>query len=154
MNNLNQKLIIEQLDRKFEKLINLNDLESPSQGWIKSIRKALNMSLKQLANKLNITSVSVKETEQREQDKGITLKKLSEVAEALDCRLVYAIIPKQNSLEKIIEKRAYKFAEEIVFRTSHTMKLEDQENTPERLQKAIKNRAEKIKNEMPRYLWD
>ena len=39
-------------------------------------------------------------------------------------------------------------------RTSHTMKLEDQENTQERLQKAIKDRAEKIKQEMPKYLWD
>ena len=45
-------------------------------------------------------------------------------------------------------------AEEIVMRTSHTMKLEDQENSEERIKKAIKDRAEKIKNELPKYLWD
>ena len=39
-------------------------------------------------------------------------------------------------------------------RTSHTMKLEDQENSEERIKKAIKDRAEKIKNELPKYLWD
>ena len=54
----------------------------------------------------------------------------------------------------MLEKRALKIAEEIVMRTSHTMKLEDQENSEERLEKAIKYRAEKIKNELPKYLWD
>lgn len=39
-------------------------------------------------------------------------------------------------------------------RTSHTMKLEDQENREERLQKAIEDRAEQIKQEVPKYLWD
>jgi len=34
------------------------------------------------------------------------------------------------------------------------MKLEDQENSEERLRKAIKDRAENIKNELPKYLWD
>jgi Zn-dependent peptidase ImmA (M78 family) len=67
---------------------------------------------------------------------------------------LYAFIPKEDSLEKMIERRAHEVAKEIVMRTSHTMKLEDQENTEERLQKAIKDRAEKIKLEMPKYLWD
>ncbi|GAH10930.1 unnamed protein product, partial [marine sediment metagenome] len=81
-------------------------------------------------------------------------KKLAEVGDALNLRLVYGFVPKEGSLEKIIEKRAYEVAKEIVMRTSHTMKLEDQENTKERLQKAIQDRAEKIKQEMPKYLWD
>jgi hypothetical protein len=34
------------------------------------------------------------------------------------------------------------------------MKLEDQENSKIRLEKAIKNKAEEIKNKMPKYLWD
>jgi len=34
------------------------------------------------------------------------------------------------------------------------MKLEEQENKEERLQQAIKDRAEQIKQEMPKYLWD
>ncbi len=154
MTDLNRKLIIEQLDRKFPKLSVLSDLEIPPKGWINAVRTALNMSLVQLAKRLKKTSVSVKEIEQREVEKGITLKKLTEVAEALNCRFVYGFIPKEGSLDKTIEKRALEVAAEIVMRTSHTMKLEDQENSPERLQKAVKDRAEKIKNEMPKYLWD
>jgi len=34
------------------------------------------------------------------------------------------------------------------------MKLEDQGNTNKRIQKAIEERAETIKNEMPKILWD
>lgn len=39
-------------------------------------------------------------------------------------------------------------------RTSHTMKLEDQENTKERIEKAIEERMKEILNEMPKSLWD
>lgn len=154
MIDLNKKLAIEQLDNKFKKLAVLNDIVFPGGGWIKSIRTALNMSLVQLAKRLNITSVSVREMELREFEKGITLKKLSEAAEALDCRFVYGFIPHRGSLDKTIEKRSLEIAEEIIMRTSHSMKLEDQENSEERIQKAIKDRADKIKNEMPKYLWD
>jgi len=154
MNDLGRKLVIEQLDRKFKKLAVLKDFDISSKGWINAIRTSMNMSLVQLAKRLKITSVSVKEIEQREADKGITLKKLMEVAEALDCRFVYGFIPNEGSLEKTIEKRADQVAKEIVLRTSHTMKLEDQENSETRIKKAIKDRAEKIKSEMPKYLWD
>ncbi len=154
MDNMRRKLLIDQLDRKYRKLDFLNDFETPPQGWINSIRIGLNMSLVQLAKKMKKTSASVKEIELREEDKGITLKKLMEVAEALDCRFTYVLIPKDGSLQRKIEKRAYEVAKEIVMRTSHTMKLEDQENSEERIQKAIKERAEKIKNEIPKYLWD
>ena len=56
--------------------------------------------------------------------------------------------------ELMIEKKAMELAEQIVLRTSATMNLEDQKNTMERLRIAIKDRAEEIKREMPRYLWD
>lgn len=154
MNDLKKQLIIDQLDRKFEKLAILKDLEISPKGWINAIRTGLNMSLVQLAKRLKKTSVTVKEIEQREMDKGITLKKLNEVADALGCKFVYAFIPNEGSLKKKIEVRAFEVAEKLVMRTSHSMKLEDQENSSERINKAIRDRAEKIKNELPKYLWD
>lgn len=154
MVNLNKKLLIEQLDKKLEKFSLLKEANMPPRGWINAIRTAMNMSLVQLAKRLKKTSVSVKEIEEREQNKTITLNKLMEVAEKLDLQFVYALLPKESSIEKIIEKRALQVAREIVMRTSHSMKLEEQENKEERLQKAIKDRAEQIKQEMPKYLWD
>lgn len=150
-----QNLIIQQLDKKFEKIQSISNLLiAPSNGWINTLRKALSISLKQLGKKLNVSSQNINQFEQREKDGSISLQKLKDVAEVLDMNFVYTFIPKDGSLEKLIEKRAYKLAEEIVMRTSHTMKLEDQENTKERVTKAIAERAEKIKNEMPKYLWD
>jgi predicted DNA-binding mobile mystery protein A len=154
MINLNKKLMIEQLDRKLDKLRVLDGVDVPSKGWINAIRTTLNMSLVQLAKRLNKTSVSVREIEGREQNKTITLKKLIEIGEALDLKLVYGFLPKEDSIEKMIEKQAQRVAYEIVIRTSQTMKLENQENREERLRQAIKDRVEQLKQEIPKYLWD
>jgi len=154
MKTLSKKLIVQQLDKKIEKLSVLDESVIPTIGWIKTIRTALNMTLAQFAKRLGKTSPTVKELEDREANKTITLKKLMEVGEALDLKLVYGFIPKEGSLEKMIEKRAMELAEKIVRKTSHTMALEDQQNSEERLQQAIKERALIIKEETPKYLWD
>jgi predicted DNA-binding mobile mystery protein A len=154
MDKLDKKLMVEQLDRKLAKLHVLKEVEVPSKGWINAIRTTLNMSLVQLAKRLNKSSVSVKEIEEREQHETITLKKLIEVGEALDLQFVYGFLPKESSIEKMIDKRAQQVARDVVMRTSHTMKLEEQENREERLQQAIKDRADILKQEMPKHLWD
>ena len=153
MNTKQQKLIIEQLDQKFLNLQAL-DVQQPEQGWIYTIRKALKMSLRQLGERLGISAQSVKEIEQRESEGSLTLKSLREVANVLDMKLVYAVIPKDESIEEMIETRAKKIASEIVMRASHSMNLEDQKISYTRLQKAIEEKTEEIKNKMPRYLWD
>ncbi|MFI5129974.1 MAG: mobile mystery protein A [Chitinophagales bacterium] len=155
MKKTNQyRLVIEQLDKKLQAFKSLQAITVPASGWIHAIRTALKMSLRQLGNRLSITPQSMKEIEQREKDGSITLKNLREAGKALDMQLIYGFIPKEESLEKIIEKKAHEIAREIVMRTSHSMLLEDQENSKQRLEKAIKERAEEIKNEMPGYLWD
>jgi predicted DNA-binding mobile mystery protein A len=146
--------MVEQLDRKLAKMQVLRDVEVPSKGWLNAIRTTLNMSLVQLAKRLSKTPVSVKEIEEREENKTITLKKLIEVGEALDLQFVYGFLPKESSIDAMINKRAQQVAREIVTRTSHTMKLEEQENREERLQQAMIDRAEILKQEMPRHLWD
>ena len=70
MNDLQNKLIIEQLDKKLELLYKINTLVIPAEGWIYSIRTALKMSLRQLGAKVGITSQSIKEIEQREKLKN------------------------------------------------------------------------------------
>lgn len=154
MNNLKSKLIREQLDRKLVKFIELGDISTPPSGWIYAARTALNMSLKQLGKKHGITPQGIKEIEIREKKGSITLKNLSDIAQALNLKLVYALIPNDGSLQALLERAAYDEAKKIVMRTSISMKLENQENTEERLQKAIKDKAEEIIREIPKYLWD
>lgn len=154
MDKLQRILLIEQMDARFKNMTSLREIDIPSGGWINSIRMALNMSLVQLGRRLGKTSVSVREIEQRERDGGITLNKLREVGEALDLQFVYAFIPKRDSLEKMIERRADKLARDIVTRSSLSMKLENQEIRGERLEREIRDRAASLKREMPKFLWD
>ena len=126
----------------------------PPTGWLKAVRVSLGMSLQQLADKLSITKQSVQEIELREKEGAITLKSLRETANALDMHLVYGLVPKDGSIEKLIDRKAKELATRIVLRTSNTMKLEDQENTQQRLKKAIEERTAVIKNELPKMLWD
>ena len=154
MKNSNQKLIIEQVDRKLQPFKSLDAMVVPPKGWINTVRTALSMSLRQLGNRLNISPQSVKELENREANGSLTIKSLKEAGLALNLRLVYGFIPMDGSIEKMIEARAFEVAREIVARTSQSMKLENQENKEERLKKAIEMKAREIMDNMPKYLWE
>ena len=149
-----RKLQIEQLESRIKLFSSTLQLPNPPTGWVKAIRLALGMSMQQLANKLSITKQSVQEIETREREGSITLKSLREAARALDMELVYGFVPKDGSLKKYIESKARAMAEKVVSRTSNTMKLEGQENTRQRIKKAIEERTERIKQELPKALWD
>ena len=149
-----RKLQLEQLDRKIKGFNKAVKVTPPPTGWLKAIRLSLGMSLQQVADKLAITKQSVQEIETREKEGGITIKSLKEAANAMDMQLVYALVPKDGSLDALIERKAREMAVSIVSRTSNNMKLEDQENSKERLKKAIEERTAIIKNEMPKNLWD
>src|SRR5690554_5876348 len=149
-----KKLQIEQLDRKLKRFKDAIQVPQPEIGWLKTIRISLGMSLQQVADKLAITKQSVQEIEIREKDGTITINSLKETADALDMRLIYGLVPKDGTLDDLIDRKAKELALRIVSRTSNTMKLEDQENSKERIKKAIEERTTIIKNEMPKMLWD
>lgn len=154
MINTKRKLLVAQLDRKLAKLQILREIQVPRKGWINAIRTSIHMSLAQFGRRLGKTPVAVQEIEWRERDGTITINKLIEVGDALDLQFVYGFIPRDISIERMIEKRAEKIASQIVTRTSHSMALEDQENSAERLKEAIKDRTQLLKQEIPKHLWD
>lgn len=154
MKNEQKRLLVTQLDKKIAYFIGAKNHLLPGEGWIYSIRTALGMSLKQLGKRLKITPQGVKDIERREKDGSLTLQRLREVAAALDMHLVYGLVPKEQTLDKMIEKRARELAQEIVLKTSHTMHLENQGLDENAIKEAIDNRAEKIRNEMPKDLWN
>ncbi len=149
-----QKLQIAQLEKKMNKLAPLMSLEPPPTGWVKAIRLALGMSLRQLGNQLSISKQSVQEIEKRETEGTISIKSLREAAKAMDMELIYGFVSKDGSLEAMINRKAVELATKIVSRTSNTMKLEDQENSKERIKKAIDERASILKHDIPKALWD
>lgn len=150
----NHVLRIQQLNNKMLAYKDLKKVAPPPTGWIKAIRTTIGMSMEQLAQRLSITKQSVQQMETREKDGSITIKSLRETAKVLDMQLVYGFVPVDGSLEELIERKAKELATQIVLRTSNNMKLEDQENTKQRIEKAIAERTVTIKNEMPKALWD
>jgi len=154
MKDLKQKLMIEQLDTKLQVFTPLLKTPCPENGWINAIRTSFKMSLRQFSDRLGISSNSAKSIEKREKEGAITLKSLEEAGRVLNMKFVYGFVPMDGSIEKTIENRAKELALEIVKTTSNTMALEDQENTNDRLKKAIDDKAKQLVYEMPRHLWD
>jgi predicted DNA-binding mobile mystery protein A len=150
----NNKLQFQQLNEKMNQLTGMQHFIVPPIGWIKAIRNGIGMSMEQLGKKLSITKQGVMDIEKREMEGAITIKSMKEIAMAMDMQFVYGFIPNAGSLEQMIETRALEIASKIVERTSTTMKLEDQANSKERIENAIKERATEIINRTPKILWD
>jgi len=149
-----RQLLLDQLESKIKVFAPTLKVVVPATGWIKAIRIGLGMSLKQLGGLLSMTKQSAMELERREKEGSITLKTLRETAKVLDMELVYGFVPKDVSLEALIDRKAHELATRIVRKTSTSMKLEDQENSKTRIEKAIKERADQLKREKPKMLWD
>jgi len=154
MKSRNNALVIKQLDNKLQTFQPLIKTQLPPQGWINLIRGALHMSLRQMGTRLQMTAQGIKDIERREKEGTITINSLKQAGDALGMQLVYGFIPKEDSLEKMIDRKAYEKAKQIVSRTSTTMKLEDQENSQARIKQAISELAEENKRDMPGSLWD
>jgi len=149
-----KQLQTDQLNARLQAFMEPAKLSRPATGWIKTIRTTLGISLQQLGKKLGITKQSMQEMEQREAEGSITINALQEAAKAMDMQLVYGFVPKDGSLDALIERKANEAAERIVSRASNSMKLEDQENSEIRLKKAIQERATILKNEVSKIIWD
>lgn len=149
-----QSLQLQHLNEKMLQFAALTKVSVPPTGWIKAIRTAIGMTMQQLGNKLSVSKQGILDMERREKEGSITIKTLKEIARALDMELVYGFVPKDGSLNAMIEKRATEMATKIVNRTATSMRLEEQGNSKKRIQKAIKERAIIIAYEKPKILWD
>jgi predicted DNA-binding mobile mystery protein A len=100
-------------------------LARPPRGWVRAIREALGMTAAQLGKRLGVSQQRVLAVEKAEASGSITLESLARAARALDCRLVYALIPRKP-LESLVEDRAALRAKKRLISTRHTMALEAQ----------------------------
>ena len=114
-----------QLDGRFKQIGPVSRFAVPVRGWIKAIRGGLGMSSQQLAKRLGVKQPSVVAMEQSEAKGTIELATLRRVAEALDCTLVYALVP-NKPLETIVRNRARILLRRRHAPVEHSMLLEDQ----------------------------
>ncbi len=139
-----------QLDRRFKQIGPLSRFSVPVRGWIKAIRAGLGMSSQQLAKRLGIKQPSVVALEQSEAKGTIELATLRRVAEALDCTLVYALVPNQP-LETIVRDRARILLRRRRAPVEHSMMLEDQAVSAEDSKARL---DEFVRETNPSRLWD
>jgi predicted DNA-binding mobile mystery protein A len=141
-----------QLDARFRELGPATRYAPPVRGWIKALREALGMSTAQLAKRLGIKQPSLVALEQSEAKGTIQLATLRRVAEALDCTLVYALVP-NSPLETTIRDRARAFARRRRGPVEHSMLLEDQK-VKARAKDAEERLDEIVRETNPRLFWD
>lgn len=112
----------------------------PHRGWIRAIREALGMSGQELAARLGVTQQSVLDIERSEQRESIKLETLRRVADALDCDVVYALVPRQP-LQDAVQTQARHKAVELLGAVAHHSRLEDQSVTDDELSAQIDDLA-------------
>ena len=152
MQSRNRHIMREQLDKKFETLGKVKRMQTPVKGWLRSIREALGMSGKQLAERIGVSQPRVVKMEKDELSDALTLKTMRQVAEAMDCMFVYALVPR-TSLEETMRDQAKKVAEQRLSRTSHTMLLEDQQVSNYERRKMLDSKVEDLIREQPKDFW-
>jgi len=141
------------LDARFDSIRQLEDLTYQSKGWIKAIREALGMTSSQLAKRLNVTQPRITTMEKDEALGNIKLSTLKGVAEALDCKLVYTLLPKEG-LEPMARAQAEKRARALLHKATHNMKLENQKPTDHCNNQHCKELAEELLKTSGSRLWD
>jgi predicted DNA-binding mobile mystery protein A len=127
-------------------------LQTPPEGWLRTVRKALGMSGAQLAKKMKVTRARVAQAERAELDGAVTLKSMQTMAEAMGCRFVYAIVPPQR-IEDVIMAQARKMATALVGTASQHMALESQALPDDKIAQAVERLTRDIAADMPPDFW-
>ena len=143
----------QQLDKRLSNLRPLVRTVRPSRGWIRAIRGALGMTTGQLARRLGVQQPRIIELEKGEVSGSITMQSLERAAEAMGCRVVYALVP-LKPLEATIEERASLLAERQLASVEQTMTLEAQKVESKARRKETHQRLVKELLRRPARLWD
>jgi|SRR5664279_2279549 len=144
---------LDQITERFEQLASLSHVQRPSRGWIRAIRETLGMTTRQLADRLGVKQPSLAELETSEAAGTITVKSLERAAEALGCRLVYALVP-LKPLAETLKERALQLARRKLTAVEQTMRLEDQEVHGKAKQREAERRLAEELLRKPARLWD
>ena len=144
-----RKLRREQIERLLKPFLEIKDSPRPQRGWIRAIREARGVTLREMAQRLRKSTPLASYLEKSEADYRITLGNLRDTADALGCRLVYAFVPKGEDVPEVAEAAARTRAAENVRAVEHTMALEGQavggiEDKIEEETRRILKRSEKI----------
>ena len=110
------------------------------------------MTTYQLAKRMGVNQSRIIKLEQATENHTVKLETLERVAEALECKLVFALVPK-TSLKDIVETQAHEKAKKRVQYVSHSMDLEDQKASQEDVESDIEELAQSLIDRSGNKLW-
>jgi predicted DNA-binding mobile mystery protein A len=110
------------------------------------------MTLTDLATRLGVTFQAVSRLEKSEQEGSVTISTLRAIADALDCDLTYAFVPRE-SLEAFLVENAREHARRRVDRVQHSMTLEAQEVSEKEIEHQIRDLTEELLAGNWRKIW-
>ena len=146
-------LRIRQLDEALAPFQALGVRPVPDEGWLRTIRESLGVSLRQMAARLGVSKGAVRSAEANEARGTIQLDSLRVMADALDCDVVYALVPRR-SLERVVKDQALRLAEGLVRLASESMELEEQGISVQEQRRQVKEMASEILRNRGRDFWD
>jgi len=152
MRSEDRALARKQLDNRLDLVRDSDALMRPPRGWVKAIRESLGMTTAQLAGRIGISQPRVVEIEKAEKTGAITLDTLERAARALDCRLVYTLVPKKP-FEEMVEDRARQVARARLQSTGHSMALEAQAVSSEDVKQQLEMMVRKLVEKSGSELW-
>ena len=88
----------------------------PPEGWLRAMRLATGIPADQIAKTMDYSKKMVFQTERSEQRKTISLHLLERMARAVECDVVYGLVPWTRSLED----RALEMVEQELWRKRFT----------------------------------
>lgn len=112
----------------------------PHGGWIRAIRDALGMPAVILASKMGVVESTVHRLEASERAGTAQLDSLRRAADAMDCDVVYALVPRQPLSDQVDAQARLKAYASLV-PVLHTMALEDQEVSGDAVARLIEEHA-------------
>ena len=146
------KLRLAQVERAIEPFTTVKGASVPPGGWLRSIRESLGRSLRAQAEIAGISPVTLTKSERSEAEDRISLAQLRKLAAALDCELVYGLVPKKP-LHEMIEDRAELLAKQEILGVAHSMGLEDQRPSDTFIQRQIDERRKELLDGSWTRLW-
>lgn len=125
MIHMSSRLVRRQIDDKLKHLQNYAQSGMPFQGWIRSIRSALGMTMFQLARRAALDESRISMIEKAELSGSIKISTMQKIGKAFGMRFVYGFVP-DNSLEQMVRSEAEKVAAKRMIKLDKTMQLENQ----------------------------
>jgi len=102
---------------------------------------------------MGVAQATVVQLERSEANGTVQLATLRRAADALNCDVVYALVPRDGSLKRTVQEQARRRASALVKAVDRSMELEDQAVTEPAEMRAAMDRAV-LQLAASRRLWD